>query len=266
MCNLFLQDRHAGRTPRWRGVTALHELKAAGRRDDDRQRQHARSVLRLWRSRHARSLARGRAHPASGLPVRGLGRRRLGDAGAGDARAAAAPCGRRARRHDLDAGARFHGIVRAAAERIAWWCATASRSTPSRRIMPNSTVWRVLRHDARLRHRRLSRRRRRPQDRGQSDAGQTEEPRLLLVLAGAEAPARRRLGRRHGDAAERGRGARRAGGGLSLRHSGDAARRGDRQLRAGDAAQRRRAAEPRRDEPRQARSRSAASSASPARC
>jgi cytosine deaminase len=30
MCNLFLQDRHAGRTPRWRGVTALHELKAAG--------------------------------------------------------------------------------------------------------------------------------------------------------------------------------------------------------------------------------------------
>ena len=30
MCNMFLQDRHAGRTPRWRGVTALHELKAAG--------------------------------------------------------------------------------------------------------------------------------------------------------------------------------------------------------------------------------------------
>jgi len=30
MCNLFLQDRHAGRTPRWRGVTVLHELKSAG--------------------------------------------------------------------------------------------------------------------------------------------------------------------------------------------------------------------------------------------
>ena len=29
MCNLFLQDREAGRTPRWRGVTALHELKQA---------------------------------------------------------------------------------------------------------------------------------------------------------------------------------------------------------------------------------------------
>ena len=30
MCNMFLQDRQAGRTPRWRGVTAVHELKAAG--------------------------------------------------------------------------------------------------------------------------------------------------------------------------------------------------------------------------------------------
>jgi cytosine/creatinine deaminase len=30
MCNLFLQDRKACRTPRWRGVTALHELKRAG--------------------------------------------------------------------------------------------------------------------------------------------------------------------------------------------------------------------------------------------
>lgn len=30
MCNLYLQDRHAGRTPRWRGVTLFHELTAAG--------------------------------------------------------------------------------------------------------------------------------------------------------------------------------------------------------------------------------------------
>jgi cytosine deaminase len=30
MCNLYLQDRRPGLTPRWRGVTALHELKAAG--------------------------------------------------------------------------------------------------------------------------------------------------------------------------------------------------------------------------------------------
>lgn len=30
MCNLYLQDREAGRTPRWRGVAPLHELDAAG--------------------------------------------------------------------------------------------------------------------------------------------------------------------------------------------------------------------------------------------
>ena len=30
MCNLFLQDRQAGRTPRWRGVTLLHEMRARG--------------------------------------------------------------------------------------------------------------------------------------------------------------------------------------------------------------------------------------------
>jgi cytosine deaminase len=30
MCNLYLQDRQANRTPRWRGVTILHELKQKG--------------------------------------------------------------------------------------------------------------------------------------------------------------------------------------------------------------------------------------------
>lgn len=30
LCNLYLQDRTAGRTPRWRGVTLLHEMKARG--------------------------------------------------------------------------------------------------------------------------------------------------------------------------------------------------------------------------------------------
>jgi cytosine deaminase len=30
MCNLYLQDRQSQSTPRWRGVTLLHELKAAG--------------------------------------------------------------------------------------------------------------------------------------------------------------------------------------------------------------------------------------------
>jgi cytosine deaminase len=32
MCNMYLQDRHAGRTPRQRGVTLLHELAARGAR------------------------------------------------------------------------------------------------------------------------------------------------------------------------------------------------------------------------------------------
>ncbi len=84
MCNMFLQDRHAGRTPRWRGVTALHELKARRRQCDDRQRQHPRSVLRLWRSRHDGSVARGRADPAPRLSLRRLGARRLGFSGQGD--------------------------------------------------------------------------------------------------------------------------------------------------------------------------------------
>lgn len=30
MCNMYLQDRHAGRTPRQRGITLLHEMKARG--------------------------------------------------------------------------------------------------------------------------------------------------------------------------------------------------------------------------------------------
>lgn len=30
MCNLYLQDRGTGRTPRWRGITLVHEMKARG--------------------------------------------------------------------------------------------------------------------------------------------------------------------------------------------------------------------------------------------
>jgi cytosine deaminase len=30
MCNMYLQDRTPGRTPRWRGVTLLHEMRARG--------------------------------------------------------------------------------------------------------------------------------------------------------------------------------------------------------------------------------------------
>jgi cytosine deaminase len=30
MCNMYLQDRVPGRTPRWRGVTLVHEMRGAG--------------------------------------------------------------------------------------------------------------------------------------------------------------------------------------------------------------------------------------------
>jgi cytosine deaminase len=30
MCNMYLQDRQAARTPRWRGITLVHEMKALG--------------------------------------------------------------------------------------------------------------------------------------------------------------------------------------------------------------------------------------------
>lgn len=30
MCNMYLQGRHQGRTPRWRGITMVHEFRAAG--------------------------------------------------------------------------------------------------------------------------------------------------------------------------------------------------------------------------------------------
>jgi cytosine/creatinine deaminase len=57
MCNLYLQDRAAGRTPRRRGVTALHELKAAGVRvavasDNTRDAFHPHGdldMIEVWR-------------------------------------------------------------------------------------------------------------------------------------------------------------------------------------------------------------------------
>jgi cytosine/creatinine deaminase len=57
MCNLYLQDRAPGRTPRRRGVTALHELKAAGVRvvvasDNTRDTFHPHGdldMIEVWR-------------------------------------------------------------------------------------------------------------------------------------------------------------------------------------------------------------------------
>ena len=84
--------------------------------------------------------------------------------------------------------------------------------------------------------------------RGQSGPGQTEEPRLLLVFAGAEARARGgdRRSRRHAE--DRGGGRDRSRGRPQARHSRDRARRRDRELRPSDAADRRRPSQPDRDE------------------
>jgi hypothetical protein len=75
MCNLYLQDRHGGRTPRNRGITLVHEMKARRHPRRLRLRQHPRPVLRLWRSRHAGGDARGDPHRPSRPPTRRLARR-----------------------------------------------------------------------------------------------------------------------------------------------------------------------------------------------
>ncbi len=83
MCNMFLQDRQAGRTPRWRGVTALHELKRAGvnvmiASDNTRDPFYAygdMDMMEVWRE--------GRSDPAPRLPVRRLGGGRLRFSGSG---------------------------------------------------------------------------------------------------------------------------------------------------------------------------------------
>ncbi len=82
----------------------------------------------------------------------------------------------------------------------------------------------------------LKSRTRRPQDRGQPGDRETEEPRLFLVLARAEAPARsrHRRSRRHAEGRNGGDpGSRYLS---SSRRSGDAARIRHRQLRTGHAA------------------------------
>ena len=108
MCNMFLQDRSAGRTPRWRGVTALHELKAAGvatmiASDNTRDPFYAygdNDMLEVWRE--------GVRILHLDYPYADWADAIVSGAGAGDADRAAAPGGRRAGRHDPHAGARLH--------------------------------------------------------------------------------------------------------------------------------------------------------------
>ena len=236
----------AGRTPRWRGVTALHELKAAGRQRDDRQRQYARSVLRLRRSRHAGGLARGRAHPPSRLSRSAPGRRRCSRAPAqGDGARGRRHSRRRARRPDPDARARFHR----ACSRVRTWtgrcCAHgAPLDAASAGLCRNRRLWRASSMGRPTTSRRSA-----------SAIGAIEcEDNPVLVRQKSRdfywySPVlKRELEAVTADIVvspkSRGRGRHRARRGLCAEDSGHAARRRHRQLRPGDAADRRRAAQP----------------------
>ena len=95
----------SGRTPRWRGVAPLARARRRRRHRDGRERQHARSVLRLWRSRHAGGVSRGDAHPAFRSFGPAVAQDRRGDAGRGDA-ACRTAAWRSARRPDWCSRAR----------------------------------------------------------------------------------------------------------------------------------------------------------------
>ena len=214
-------------------------------------------VLRLWRPRHAGSVPRGDAHPPSrpfrpALDARCSARRRP-RSWASPATAVIAAGG--PADLVLTRARTLHGAGLRARRPTAPSSSPAAPSTRRCRITASSTT--STRRDAAAERPmpaydidapEAAHRRHPP--RGQSGAGAAEEPRLLLVLAGAQAAARavdgrhRRLRRR----------ARRSSlqvmaACFELRHPGDAARHRHRQLRPGDAAVGRRRARPLRPEP-----------------
>ena len=81
---MYLQDRIPGRTPRWRGVTLVHELRAAGvpvsvASDNTRDPFYAYGDMDM-----VEVVPRGDAHPAARPPGRRLAARRERDARRGD--------------------------------------------------------------------------------------------------------------------------------------------------------------------------------------
>jgi cytosine deaminase len=100
MCNLYLMDRGADRTPRWRGVTLLHELAARGKR------QLPRPDLCLWRPRSGRGLHPGGADRPSRPSGRRVAASGHGDAGCGYGNRRP-HCGRRAGRSRAVPGAQL---------------------------------------------------------------------------------------------------------------------------------------------------------------
>ena len=249
MCNLFLQDRH--RRPHAALARCYRPAGTQGgrRQRDDRQRQHARSVLpygdldmmEIWRE-GVRILHLD--YPFADWAPAVARRARAGD-GVGPRRI----CAPAARADMILTRARdFHRASRPPAVRShrgQKWPGVdrrAARLCRTRRPQGPRAMSRAYDIAA------LESAHRSDQVRGQSHSGKAEEPRLLLVFAGAEARARGgdRRPRRH--AFERSRSPRRPRRRLPARDSGHAARGRHRQLRPGDAADGRRAAQSRRDE------------------
>ena len=112
----------------------------AGHPGRRRLRQYARPVLRLWRSRHARSLPHGDAHPAFRPSRSPTGRAR-------SPRHPPTSCGYMAPEHWRPAGRPISSSSAGAAgrnccrgrNRTGSWCATAGRSSGSFPTMPSST-------------------------------------------------------------------------------------------------------------------------------
>ena len=264
MCNMYLQDRVAGRTPRWRGVTLLHELTARGvpvavASDNTRDPFYAYGDLDMLEVFREAMRILHLDHPVGDWPTHGRPRARPRSS-AGRITASSPPAARPTSSSSAPAAGPSCCPVRSP---TAPCCAPArpiDRTLPDYRELDD--LMGRMTHD---RHRASEGRARRHQDRGQSGDREAEEPRLLLVLAGAEAPARPRHRRPRRLAEERGRGhrassttcyrARRAGHAARLRH---------RQLRPGDAALRRRRAQPRRHERGEVDRAAAASSPRPA--
>ena len=246
MCNMYLQDRVAGRTPRWRGVTLLHELMArdvpvAVASDNTRDPFYAYGDLDMLEVFREAVRIIHLDHPIGAW------------AAPGQPRAGRDHRPRRPRRHRRRPPRRSGALPRPDLDRTACPPAIRPHGAAGRRgDRPDAAgLPRTRRSDEAFRHdrrRRAEGRPRRHQDRGQSGDRQAEEPRLLLVFAGAQAGARPCHRRPHRLAEDRGRGHPRAEDLLRAGRAGDAARLGHRQLRPGDAAVGRRRAEPCRDE------------------
>ena len=250
MCNMYLQDRRAGAHAALARGDAAARDEGARHPGDGVLRQHPRPVLRLWRSRRARGLRPGDAHPASRPPGRRLaaGGDRHPGRGAGPAGIRPAGGGRR-RRSGAAARPQLDRAAVPPPGRPDRGPRTAAPSTPPCRIIASWTrCWRPKErtHD---RSRRAEARPGGAAGHRRPGAGEAEEPGFLLVLAGAEAAAGacHRRPRRVADLG--GRGGAGAEGGLCPWRAGDAARRRHRQLRPGHAAVRRHGAEPGADEP-----------------